>query len=494
MTGTRPNILVVMVDQLAGTLFPDGPTDWLHVPNLRRLAARSQRFTQGYCASPLCAPSRAAFMTGLLPSRNGVHDNAAEFRSDLPTFAHHLRGAGYRTILCGKMHFVGPDQLHGFEERLTTDIYPADFGWTPDYRHPGERIDWWYHNMASVSGAGVAEITNQLEYDDEVAHLGCARLRDLARGADPRPWAMVVGFTHPHDPYVARQRHWDLYEGCAHLMPEAPDPADDPQSQRLRAACDAGAVVLTDDMVQRARRAYFANISYIDDRLGELLDVLEATGQEAAILFTSDHGDMLGERGLWFKMTFLDGSARVPLMLALPGTAGGRVDTPVSLLDVLPTLCNLAGAEVPAGLDGTSLFEADARGAVPMEYAAEGSVAPLVALRQGRWKLIRSAPDPDLLFDLEADPQERVNRADDPACARVLADLRAQAEARWDLAAFDRAVRDSQTRRLVVYEALRQGRYQPWDWQPLTDAANRFMRNHMDLNVLEAQQRFPREG
>jgi len=494
MTGTPPNILVVMVDQLTGTLVPDGPADWLHAPNLRRLAARSQRFAQAYCASPLCGPSRASFMTGLLPSRSGVYDNAAEFRSDLPTFAHHLRGAGYRTILSGKMHFVGPDQLHGFEERLTTDIYPADFGWTPDYRRPGERIDWWYHNMGSVSGAGVAEITNQLEYDDEVAHLACARLRDLARGADPRPWAMVVSFTHPHDPYVARQRHWDLYEGCDHLLPEAPDPAEDPQSQRLRTACDAGAVVLTDDMVRRARRAYFANISYIDEKLGELLDVLEATGQESAILFTSDHGDMLGERELWFKMTFLDGSARVPLMLALPGGAGGRVDTPVSLLDVLPTLCNLAGAEVPAGLDGTSLFDAAARGPVPMEYAAEGSVAPLVALRQGRWKLIRSAPDPDQLFDLMADPQERVNRADDPECAGVLAELSAQADARWDLAAFDQAVRDSQARRLVVYEALRQGRYQPWDWQPFTDATNRFMRNHMDLNVLEAQQRFPREG
>jgi choline-sulfatase len=492
MTGAPPNILVVMVDQLAGTLFPDGPVDWLNTPNLRRLAARSQRFSQAYCASPLCGPSRASFMTGLLPSRSGVYDNAAEFRSDLPTFAHHLRRAGYRTILAGKMHFVGPDQLHGFEERLTTDIYPADFGWTPDYRRPEERIDWWYHNMGSVSGAGVAETTNQLEYDDEVAFLATAKLRDLARGADPRPWAMVVSFTHPHDPYVARQRHWDLYEDCAHLLPEAPDPADDPQSQRLRAACDAGATVMTDDMVRRARRAYFANISYIDDKLGELLDVLDATGQEAAILFTSDHGDMLGERGLWFKMIFLDGSARVPLILALPGDAGGRVDSPVSLLDVLPTLCDLAGAEVPTGLDGASLFDATARGAVPMEYAAEGSIAPLVALRQGRWKLIRSAPDPDLLFDIEADPAERANRADDPACADVLADLHAQADARWDLVAFDAAVRDSQARRLVVYEALRQGRYQPWDWQPFTDAANRFMRNHMDLNVLEAQQRFPR--
>jgi choline-sulfatase len=159
----KPNLLIIMVDQLTGTLFPDGPADFLQVPNLKALAARSTRFANAYTASPLCAPARASFMTGQLPSRTRVYDNAAEFASDIPTYAHHLRRAGYQTALSGKMHFVGPDQLHGFEDRLTTDIYPADFGWTPDYRKPGERIDWWYHNLGSVKGAGVAEFTNQYE-------------------------------------------------------------------------------------------------------------------------------------------------------------------------------------------------------------------------------------------------------------------------------------------------------------------------------------------
>ena len=127
-----------------------------------------------------------------MPSRTGVYDNAAEFASSIPTYAHHLRRAGYYTCLSGKMHFVGPDQLHGFEERLTTDIYPADFGWTPDYRKPGERIDWWYHNLGSVTGAGVAEITNQMEYDDEVAFLASAEaLRSLARIRRCEPPALV---------------------------------------------------------------------------------------------------------------------------------------------------------------------------------------------------------------------------------------------------------------------------------------------------------------
>ena len=496
----RPNILILMVDQLNGTLFPDGPAGWLHAPNLKALAARSVRFANAYTASPLCAPGRASFMSGQLPSKTRVYDNAAEFASDIPTYAHHLRRAGYQTALSGKMHFVGPDQLHGFEERLTTDIYPADFGWTPDYRKPGERIDWWYHNLGSVTGAGVAEITNQMEYDDDVAFQACQKLYDLSRGGDPRPWSLTVSFTHPHDPYVARRRYWDLYEGCPHLA--APEPiayaAMDPHSQRLMDACDWRGMEVTPDHVMRSRRGYFANISYIDDKIGEILAVLEATRQEAVIVFTSDHGDMLGERGLWFKMNFFEGAARVPLMVAAPSLTPGLIETPVSTLDVTPTLAALAGIsmdEVAPWTAGESLIPVAAgapRAPVPMEYAAEGSITPLVALRDGPWKYIRCAADPEMLFNLDDDPGERMNLAADPAHAAPLARLRALADARWDLARFDAEVRQSQARRWVVYEALRNGAYFPWDYQPLRAASERYMRNHMDLNVLEESKRFPR--
>jgi choline-sulfatase len=499
---TAPNILILMVDQLAGPLFPDGPAEWLHAPNLKRLAARSVRFAHAYTASPLCAPARAAFMSGQLPSRTGVYDNAAEFRSDIPTFAHHLRRAGYRTVLSGKMHFVGPDQMHGFEERLTTDIYPADFGWTPDYRRPGERIDWWYHNMGSVTGAGVAEITNQLEYDDAVAFNAVQKVYDLARGAADRPWMMTVSFTHPHDPYVARKKHWDLYADCAHLAPSvAPIPYDrhDPHSKRIFDASDWHSYSITDDMVARSRRAYFANISYIDEKIGEILAAMEAVGQEAVIVFVSDHGDMLGERGLWFKMNFFDHSAAVPLMIAAPGLVPHRVDQPVSTLDVNPTLCAVAGIpldDVAEWMDGVSLLPlatgTGGRPAVPMEYAAEASEAPLVGLRKGRWKLVLCPLDPDMLFDMEADPHELHNLATNPDHASTLAELKAEALARWDLTRFDADVRASQARRWVVYEALRNGAYFPWDFQPLQKASEQYMRNHMDLNVLEGAKRFPR--
>lgn len=497
----RPNILILMVDQLSGVFWPDGPAPFLHAPNLAALAARSVRFANSYTPSPLCAPARASVMSGRLPRRTRVYDNAAEFASDIPTFAHHLRRAGYATSLIGKMHFVGPDQLHGFERRLTTDIYPADFGWTPDWRQPGQRIDWWYHNLGSVTGAGVAEITNQLEYDDEVAHLAGQTLYDLARGQDQRPWCVTVSFTHPHDPFVARRRYWDLYEGAAELEPPVPIPfADmDPHSQRLMEASDWRSMVVTESHIRRARQGYFANISYIDDKIGELLAILRATRQEAVVVFLSDHGEMLGERGLWFKMNFFEGSARVPLTIAAPGLEPRRVDQPVSTIDLVPTLAELAGLdldEVRPWTDGESLVPlargTGGRGPVAMEYAAEGSIAPMVALVEGNWKYIRCPVDPEQLFDLASDPDERRNRADDPDAAEVLARLRAEADARWDLAAYDAEVRDSQARRLTVWPALRNGAYYPWDFQPLQRASERYMRNHMDLNVLEETQRFPR--
>ncbi|MGY3438248.1 MULTISPECIES: choline-sulfatase [unclassified Marinovum] len=498
----QPNILIFMVDQLNGTLFPDGPADWLHTPNLRKLALRSTCFANAYTASPLCAPGRAGFMSGQLPSATGVYDNAAEFASSIPTYAHHLRRAGYQTCLSGKMHFVGPDQMHGFEERLTTDIYPPDFGWTPDYRKPGERIEWWYHNMGSVTGAGVAEITNQMEYDDEVAYHATRKVYDLARGHDDRPWCLTVSFTHPHDPYVARRKYWDLYEDCEHLLPEVPALAyenHDPHAQRIFDANDWRSFDISQDDIRRARRAYFANISYLDDKIGEVMEALEATRQEAIILFVSDHGDMLGERGLWFKMSFLEGSARVPLMISAPGMEPGLIETPVSNIDVCPTLCDLARVsmdEVMEWTTGESLVPLGQGGVrttpVAMEYAAEASYSPMVCLRAGAWKYTNCAIDPEQLFNLANDPHELTDLAEDPAQAEVLERFRLESAKRWDLERFDAEVRKSQARRWVVYEALRNGAYYPWDYQPLQNASDRYMRNHMDLNEVEENQRFPR--
>lgn len=273
----------------------------------------------------------------------------------------------------------------------------------------------------------------------------------------------------------------------------------DPHSQRIFDANDWRSYDITQDHIAHARRAYFANISYLDDKIAGILDVLDRTRQEAIVVFVSDHGDMLGERGLWFKMSFFEGSARVPLMIAAPDLPAGRIDENVSTMDVCPTLCDLAGVpmdDVRPWTDGESLVPL-ARGegrdtGVRMEYAAEGTITPMVCVRSGPYKYIACPADPPMLFDLASDPQELTNVIADDAHAAAASAFAKDVDHHWDLAQFDAQVRESQARRWVVYDALRNGSYYPWDFQPLRDASERYMRNHMDLNTLEESQRFPR--
>jgi choline-sulfatase len=505
MNARQPNFLILMVDQLTGTFWENGPADFLDVPNLRALHERSVNFSNAYTPSPLCTPARGSFMTGLLPSATTVYDNAAEFPSNLPTFAHYLRAAGYYTALSGKMHFVGADQLHGFEDRLTTDIYPADFGWTPDWRVPYERVDWWYHNLSSVTEAGVAHTSNQLEYDDEVVYHARRCLLNLARRRDDRPFCLTASFTHPHDPYTARPKYWQRYEEISIPQPTVPPVAAaqrDPHSQRIYDAVDADRFMVTEQHVRDARRAYCANISYLDDNVGELLFTLEACGfaDDTVVVFVSDHGDMLGERGLWYKMNFFEGAARIPLSIAAPGRfTPGNVSMPASALDVLPTLLELAGISeerLAIPVDGQSLVAAalgqiDNDRLIASEYMAEGSVCPMLMLRQGPWKYVHCPADPDQLFNLASDPHELTNLAASTEHAATLAHFTNLRAARWMLDALDEDIRENQQRRIVCYEALRQGRFTPWDYQPVQDASQRFMRNHLDLNEVEAGSRVP---
>ncbi|HSH42926.1 MAG TPA: choline-sulfatase [Arenicellales bacterium] len=501
----RANILIIMMDQLSARALRAYGGRTAKTPNLDRLAEMGTVFDNAYSNSPLCAPARFVFMAGQLPSRIGAYDNAAEFHSEIPTFAHYLRLQGYETTLSGKMHFIGADQLHGFESRLTTDIYPADFGWTPDAEHPEQRFDWWMHNMLSVKQAGVAEYTNQLEFDDETGHRAVQKLYQLARGTDPRPFCLVTSFTHPHDPYAARQRYWDRYREEEIEMPTVPAmPYEqlDPHSQRLYKAAATDEYEITESDIRNARHAYFANIAYLDDWIGELLRTLEETNQldSTAIVLTADHGDMVGERGLWYKMSFFEWSARVPLILRLPGERGGRsVATPVSLVDVLPTLVDIAadgGADIDyaAPVDGTSLLPlvtGEEERAVLGEYMGEGTAAPLVMIRRGPYKYVHCEIDPPQLFDLDADPEELRNLAADPSYAEVVSGFAVEVAERWDLQAIRRDVVASQHRRRLVGRALMTGRHTPWDFEPDADAANHFMRNHLDLNEVEAKARFP---
>ncbi len=499
----RPDILIVVADQLTTAAMPFHGNQVTRAPAMAGLAENGVVFENAYTASPLCTPARGALMTGLLPSRTGCYDNAAGFSSEIPTFAHHLRNQGYRTVLSGKMHFCGPDQLHGFEERLTTDIYPADYDWTPDW-DATERPHW-YHDMSSVTEAGTCVRTNQLDFDDEVAYAAERGLFEHIRSGDDRPFCFVVSFTHPHDPYAITQEYWDRYRGDDVPMPvhEYDASISTPHEERLRAVCAMDEVELSDDKVRDARHAYLGAVSFVDDHLARLLEILRVTGrlENTVVILTSDHGDMQGERGLWYKMSFFEGSARVPLVVSAPGRfAPSRVASPVSTMDLLPTLVGLAGgddsSDALGNLDAESLMpllsgERDDRQTVVAEYLAEGAIAPLVMVRRGSWKLVHSPADPDQLYDLATDPLERANRADDPAAAEVLAELRAEVARRWDLERVDREVRQSQQRRRTVVSALERGVISSWDYAPAYNATRRYIRNHRDLGDLEASARYP---
>lgn len=506
MPNAKPNILFIMADQLAARYLKAYGHPLVKTPHLDRLAAEGVVFANAYTTSPLCAPARATVMNGLLPSRTGVYDNAAEFPSSIPTWAHYLRLQGYRTCLSGKMHFVGPDQLHGLEERLTTDIYPADFGWTPDWRLRQERIDWWYHNMTSVLQPGVAEITNQLEYDDEAAFLATRKIYDYARYETETPFCLMVSFTHPHDPYAAREKFWRLYRDDEIDLPALAALSKDrldPHSRRLYEMSAMDDYVVKEADIRAARHGYYANISYVDDLVGQLMAALAATGQleNTIIVFTSDHGDFLGERGLWYKMSFLEPSAHVPLIIWAPKRgAARRVEEPVTLADILPTFVDLASggkAALARKVDGRSLAplldgarENEAATAWG-EYLAEGAIAPLYMLRRGPWKFIHTPADPDQLFDLTHDPNETKNLATDPAHQAQAQSFRHEVEAAFDIPRITQSVLESQQARLMMFEALRHGAHFPWDFQPLRQASEQYTRNHMSVTDRDLKSRFP---
>jgi choline-sulfatase len=507
MSAAHPNFLFIMADQMAGPALPCYGHPVVRAPHLDRLAAEGVLFESAYCSSPLCAPSRASLLTGQLPSRISAYDNAAEFASSIPTFAHYLRAMGYYTCLCGKMHLIGPDQLHGFEERLTTDIYPADFGWTPDWERPEHRPSW-YHNMLSIVQAGTCRTSNQLDFDQEVSFQAVRKIYDLAREGGGRPFCVVASFTHPHDPFAITQEYWDRYDhGQIDLPALAPIPVQqmDPHSQRIHHVCDLGRYRQTEERVRNARHAYYSAISYVDDQVGQLLKALRATGlaENTIVLFSSDHGEMLGERGLWYKMNFFEWSARVPLIFHAPGRfAPRRVSQHVSLMDVLPTLVELAagdelGPDLADTLDGKSLapFLQGGGAHLPDEVVGEilfeGAIAPCFMIRRGRFKYIYSEPDPEQLYDLEADPYELENLSGLSEYESVQSSFYDQVVARWDSRAIRQQVIASQRRRRLVAQVLMAGRITSWDFQPRQDASQQYMRGHMELDDLERRARFP---
>ena len=350
------------------------------------------------------------------------------------------------------MSIGGPNQMHGFARRIHDEMRPGVMGSSfPDWDAP---ISARAGTRERLETAGAGD-TWQQQYDESVTDAAVAYLSDAARRDGP--WAAVVGWFLPHTPLTVRSEYFDQYFPAHADQPSAPSrPLDTvhPQSRRLRTFL--GAEGLSDEQIGKARAAYYGMVSFTDAQVGRVLKALEASGvsDETLIVYTSDHGEMIGEHGLWWKSSFYEPSVRVPLIAAWPGRieGGSRVDTPVSLLDLTRTIVDVAGADAD-GIAGDNLLGSpwNPARAVFSEFEAHATDRPGRMVRRGRYKLNYYHGEQPELFDLSADPHEVVNLASDPAYANVRDDLIALVLDDWSPDEIDRRVRESQRRRRILF-------------------------------------------
>lgn len=454
-----PNVLIIMADEHAPQFSGAYGHPTVRSPHIDQLGEEGAVFDAAYANSPLCVPSRMSFMTGRMPHVDGVYDNASPLPSDTVTWAHSLRAAGYDVALAGKQHFVGPDQLHGYRAQISTDLHASAahpiYSW--DDGVPASPKPW--HHLERI-GPGT---TIELETDDEVEEKSLAYIR--SREGTDQPWALTASFIAPHFPFVVPEPYWDLYASADIDVPEvtAGDlEAEHPVYARMRSMF--GLDDVTEDQVREARRAYYGLVTYLDDKVGRLLAALEETGQDrnTVVVYTADHGEMLGEHGLWRKSTFYEHSARVPLMIKWPGvlSPGRRVSRVVSLVDLTATLVEISGSDHRGRLDGESLLPIAGgndhgwKDEAVSEYLAHAVRGPMAMLRRGRYKFNYVHGERAELFDLEADPGERHDLSDDPEHRAILDEMRQSLFQRWHPDELDPVVRESQHDRLLIRRAL----------------------------------------
>ena len=429
-----PNILLIMSDQHSPRLLGCTGNEVVRTPALDRLAARGVCFANNHCANPLCVPSRMTFLTSRHSSDIRVWTNRCRLQSDIPTFVHHLVNAGYETVLCGRMHFNGPDQRHGFERRIIGDISPQ-LGHIPTYT-AGQ-------TAAGVKVAGPGR-TAYTRYDEDVTQVACQFLESLDKNPGNQPFFMTVGYVLPHCPFIAPKRLFDEYLEKIDV-PQLPQRYHDSLHPFMKSWREhRGVDELTEEHIRIARAAYYGLVTFMDELIGKLLSTLADTrfADNTLILYTSDHGEMAGEHRMWWKSSFYQDSVGVPLIFSLPGQfAEGRTITDVtSLLDIGPTLADLAGAEPMFGIRGRSLrgFLAG-DGKVPdwhnTAFAELGGLQndpPARMIRRGNWKLnYFHGYDRPQLFNLETDPGEWNDLADDPDYSRIRDALLVEVSADW---------------------------------------------------------------
>jgi iduronate 2-sulfatase len=455
----RPNVLFLISDDLNNLLGCYGDP-LAKTPNIDKLAARGVRFDRAYCTFPLCGPSRNALLTGLYPNSTGILANAQIFRQTIPqqqSLPQVFRNAGYFAARIGKLyHYNVPKSVgtngHDDPASWELELNPAGVDRLEEEPHifsltPGQfggTLSWY------ASPKSDQDHTDGLMADDaEWVLERCAKRKD-------RPFFLAVGFFRPHTPYVSPKPYFDWYP--EHKMPVVQGVKED---QADIPAAGLGSYKkeqdkLTDDLRRQCLQAYYASISFMDAQVGRVVNALDRLGlaDNTIIVFTSDHGYHVGEHGLWQKMSLFEESARVPLLIVAPGVArkGVAAKSPVSHIDLFPTLAELCGLKTPENVQGQSLVPmlkdpsvvgrgwaitqvtrggGPNRATVTRDVSSEGKRFFGYTLRTPRWRYTEwdEGKQGRELYDHDADPREITNLANDPQHAQTIEELSLQLRA-----------------------------------------------------------------
>ncbi len=421
----RPNILFIVCDQHSGRYLGLNGFPLVQTPNLDRLAARGVNFQNCYSNNPVCVPARAALMTGMFASDADSFGNATPLGPDKPTWGNRLHSQGYYCWATGKMDLThGGD--YGFHEVEVSNGHSRNPDITSLFRAP---VCMYLPERVQVNGWFRDYESRDAQRAERALHF----LRNQVPGLR-QPWAAYVGFTMPHPRWIAQKKYEAMYPPARMPLPAVPLNYFDerPTSFTLLSNYHDVSAPISRQRVQRARAAYFGMISELDAHVGSLLDELDRSGEaeNTLIIYTSDHGEMLGANGLWFKDVLLENAARVPLIMAGAGLPRGKtVTTPVSHVDMVATLLDLAGAPRPAELRGQSLAPlAHGRAMAGPEFAyseshSTGNITGSFMIRKGDWKYVYFTGDKPLLFDLKRDPGELHNVAEKPELAGLVKEL-----------------------------------------------------------------------
>lgn len=426
------NLLVIMSDEHQARALGCAGHPFVETPNLDALAARGTRFSTAYTPSPICVPARASFATGLYPHQTRLWDNAMPYDGSIRGWGHALQDQGVPVESIGKLHYRAEEDPAGFDVEHIPMMVAGGVGmvWA-SIRKEDERMLGPKRMLGDYIGPGNSKYT---DYDEAVVDRTKSWI--AAHADQDQPWCLYVGLVAPHFPLVVPQAFFDLYPHD--MLPEVklhPDHGHPrhPWVEKQNAFMDSEAKFTDPQERLAAMAAYYGLCTWLDHNVGQILDSLDAAGltDTTTVVYTSDHGDNVGARGLWGKSNMYEESAAVPMIMAGPGIPNGVCDTPVSLLDISATIARHFGTDINAAAGVADLpsiiaSPTDTDRVIFSEYHAAGAVSGAFMIRKGRWKLIHYVGFPDELFDLESDPEELVDRAMDPGCAAILAELHAE--------------------------------------------------------------------